>query len=120
MHFEHAGDFENGHCHTYNHATLVSVGAVRYEVLDGPCGNVVAEKIVTGPNFVFVEKDKYHRLTALQDNTVCACIHALRTIDEDLLDPDFLLEPLFSTNRGEVKNLIKDKTNMDWSPITRN
>jgi hypothetical protein len=117
MHFIDKGDFENGHCHTFNHATLVSSGSVLYEVLDGPNGNTVASKKVKAPNLIFVDKDKYHRITALQKNTVCSCIHALRTIDQDIIDPDFLLEPLESNNKGEIRQAIKEKTGKDMLAV---
>jgi hypothetical protein len=112
MHFKNAGDVEVGHCHTYDHATLISSGAVRYEVLDGPNGNTVVFKDVYAPNFVFVDKNKYHRLTALEPNTVCACIHALRTVDGDLVDSDCLLEP-FAGNPKMVNELVVEKTNVE-------
>ena len=88
MHFQNKGDVENGHTHTYDHGTLVSSGSVLYEVLDSEDGNTISSKEVKAPNFIFVNKDKFHRITALEDNTVCACIHALRTNNQDLLDPD--------------------------------
>ena len=104
MFFEKSGDIEIGHCHTYDHATLVSSGSVLYEVLDGPNGSAVSAQTFTAPGFVFVEKEKYHRITALEDKTVCACIHALRTIDEDLVSPDCLIKPI----RREWHNQIFD------------
>jgi hypothetical protein len=113
MHFENAGDVEVGHRHNYDHATLISSGSVRYEVLDGLDGNVVASKDVVAPNFVFVDKDKYHRITALSSNTVCVCIHALRTIQSDLLDPDFLLQPL-NGGSGLLRTLVNNQTGEDF------
>ena len=117
MHFVKEGDVEVGHCHNYDHATLVSFGSVLYEVLDGPNGNTVASKRVDAPNLIFVDKDKFHRITALKDDTVCACIHALRTIDEDIIDPSFLIEPMESYNNGELKKHIKNTTGKDWLPL---
>ena len=64
-----------------------------------------------------MKKDLQHRITALESDTVCTCIHALRTIDEEIIAPDFLIEPLFSSNRGEVKNLIREKFGKDWKPL---
>ena len=112
MHFENAGDVEIGHCHNYDHATLVSSGAVCYEVLDGKDGNTVASKKVIAPNFVFVDKNKYHRLVALEPNTVCACIHALRTVDGDLIYPACLIEP-FEGQPAELRDTILDRTGID-------
>lgn len=116
MHFEKAGDIEVGHTHTYDHGTLLSSGSVLYEVLDGSNGNTVYSKEFKAPEFIFVAKDKFHRLTALQDNTVCACIHALRTNDETLLDPDFFIEPMIG-GLGEIPKAIREKTGQAWSPL---
>ena len=49
-----------------------------------------------------------HRLTALEPNTVAACIHALRTVESDLVDPSFFLEPVIGGN-GKISNEIKDR-----------
>ena len=93
MFFKEAGDVEQGHKHHYHHATLVSSGSVKYEVLDGSeSKNVIATKTFTAPAFVFVHKDEVHRITALEPNTVCACIHALRDETGQLLDPDYLID----------------------------
>jgi len=120
MHFVNKGDIEEGHCHTYDHATLVSSGSVLYEVLDGKAGNAVYSKTFQAPNLVYVDKNKFHRITSLEDNTVCACIHAIRTIDEDIVDPEFLIAPVHSQNRGEVINLVWEKTGKAMLPFTTN
>lgn len=120
MHFEKAGDVEVGHSHTYDHATLVSFGSVRYEVLDGPNGNVVATKDFEAPSFVFVEKNKYHRLIALEDQTVCACIHALRTIDEDLVPSDCLIHPIHRKWHNQIFDAVSEKTGKPVLPIINN
>jgi hypothetical protein len=118
MHFVNEGDIENGHVHNYDHATMVSAGSVLYEVLDGPNGNTVKSKEFKAPGYVFVEKDKYHRITALEDNTICVCIHALRTIDENIIPPDSFIEPMYSTNNGEIKDAVKNLTGIRWNEIT--
>lgn len=118
MHFEKAGDVEVGHTHAYDHGTLLSSGAVLYEVLDSSNGNTTASKEFHAPAFIFVDKNKFHRLTALQDDTVCACIHALRTNDEVLLDPDFFIE-LEEGGNGEIPRAIRQKTGAEWSPLIR-
>ncbi len=110
MYFQKAGDVEVGHAHTYDHGTLVSYGSVLYEVLDGPDGAVVAAKEFAAPGFVFVEKDKYHRITALVDGTVCACIHALRTIDEELVPPDCLITPIRREWHNQIFDAVKERT----------
>lgn len=117
MHFVNKGDVEVGHSHTYDHATLVSSGSVLYEVLNELNGVPIAAKEFKAPGYIFVEKDKFHRITALEDNTVCACIHALRTIDEEIIDPSFFIQPLKRTYIGEIVDAVKEKTGMPISPI---
>jgi len=108
MNFVNVGDVEQGHQHTYDHATLVSTGSVVVDVL-GDNDEVVSSKVFNAPNMVFIHKDKRHRLTALESNTVCSCIHAVRDVEGEILDPEFLIEPLFSTGNGELVNLIAEK-----------
>ena len=117
MHFVNKGDVEIGHSHTYDHATLLSSGSVLYEVLDKQDGNTVAAKEFKAPGYIFVEKDKFHRITALEDNTVCACIHALRTIDEEIVDPSMFIQPLERTYHGQIVEVVKEKTGMPFIPI---
>lgn len=109
MIFHKSGDVEKGHCHHYDHATLVSSGSVLFEVLDEFDGQTVSSKEVKSPNLIFVPKEKFHRITSLEDNTVCACIHSLRTIDEEILDPDFLIEPLVGDGKGNIPDTVKEK-----------
>mgnify|MGYP003333987479 FL=1 len=66
MHFHNKGDVENGHTHNFDHGTLISNGSVLYEVLDSEDGNTISSKVVTAPNFIFVNKDRFHRITALE------------------------------------------------------
>lgn len=106
MHFKNKGDIEHGHVHTYDHATLVSSGSVLVEVLDDN-GRPEHSKVFKAPNMVYINKNKGHRLIALEDETVCVCIHAIRTVDEEIVDPEFLIEPLVSTNRGEIRQLVE-------------
>jgi quercetin dioxygenase-like cupin family protein len=118
MHFNKVGDYEIGHKHTFDHGTLVSSGSVKYEVLDGANGNVVASKEVQAPNFIYVDKDKYHRIVALENNTVCACIHALRTNDETLLPPDALIEQLTGDGKNIIPNTVKELMGFEMLPMT--
>jgi len=99
MHFAGKNDVEAGHSHTYDHATILSNGSIKYEILDKFDGDTVSEKIFTAPDMIYVEKNKFHRITALQDNTICCCTHALRSIDGDLIPPDSFIE---------AKDLVKN------------
>ena len=118
MHFHDKGDVENTHCHPYDHATLISSGSVLYEQLDDK-GNVVANKTVQAPHPIFVPKDTDHRLTALEPNTVAACIHALRTVESDLLDPSFFLEPV-AGGGGRVRDEVKDRLGETMQTLSKN
>jgi len=111
MYFRKKGDVEMGHKHTFDHATLVSSGSVLYEVLSDN-GEVEYSKLFTAPDMVFVNKDKFHRITSLEDDTVCGCIHALRTVDEDIIPPDSFIEPFREFN-GVINDEIKKRTNKE-------
>ena len=118
MFFKNKGDIENGHKHTFNHATQVSHGSVLVETLDDE-GKITSSRVFEAPNMVFIDKDKYHRIIALEDQTVCSCIHAIKTIDDEIVDPDFLIDPLWSTNKGEVFSLVKEKYGKDMIPFIK-
>jgi quercetin dioxygenase-like cupin family protein len=125
MTFEKSGDVEIGHQHSYDHGTLVSSGEVLVEILDSADG-VVSSKVFTAPGLIFIEKDKRHRLTATKDNTVLACIHAMRDINGDLLAPDFLIEEKWFADKWEDSDNINDhyhlytliKRNVKTKPMT--
>jgi quercetin dioxygenase-like cupin family protein len=82
MHFEKAGDIENGHTHQFDHLTLLASGSLKVTV-EGK------ESIFKAPFMIYIHKDKNHELTALEDNTVAYCIHALRDGNgvDDIIDP---------------------------------
>jgi hypothetical protein len=91
MHFKQKGDVELGHYHSYDHGTLLSKGKLQVDMLSDH-GDVISTKIFAAPTFIFIDKNKKHRLTAIEDDTLAVCIHALRTIDEEIIDPDFFIE----------------------------
>jgi len=107
MQFKNAGDVEMGHAHPYDHATLVGSGSVRVEVLD-EAGVVTKSKDFVAPDMVFIAKHEIHRLTALQDATTCVCIHALRTANQDIISPDFLIEPMVGGG-GKIAQEIQNR-----------
>jgi len=113
MHFVKKGDVEHGHKHTYDHATLVSTGSVLVEILDEKDNSTITSKVFTAPNMIFIHKDKLHRLTALEDNTLCSCIHAIRTLDHEIIDPDFFVEPVWSEGKGEINSIVREKLNTE-------
>jgi quercetin dioxygenase-like cupin family protein len=89
MFFEKAGDFteDQGHVHTYDHAHFVSKGGVKVEV-NGVQTDYLA------PGFVYIMAGHVHKMTALYDDTVSHCIHALRSQDlsGEPLDPAIVPE----------------------------
>lgn len=107
MHFEKSGDVELGHFHNYDHGTLVSSGEVLVEILDEN-NNTVASKVFTAPGLIFIAKDKRHRLTATKDNTVVACMHAIRDVNGDILSSDFLVEEKWFANKWSDSDNIND------------
>jgi 5-deoxy-D-glucuronate isomerase len=101
MHFINAGDQEQGHMHNYDHITLLAHGKLEVEV-DG------LTTVFEAPNMIYINKDKKHQLTALEDNTVAYCIHALRNLDKsgDILDPSMLPKMLNSGNTAHFAELF--------------
>jgi quercetin dioxygenase-like cupin family protein len=92
MHFKKAGDIENGHKHEFDHLTLLAKGSLRVYV-EGQTTEFKA------PHMIYIHKDKNHELTALEDDTVAYCIHALRDKNGtgDILDPTMIpngIDPL--------------------------
>ena len=119
MNFRNKGDIEKGHKHTYDHATLVGAGSVRVDVYDDD-NNITASSVFTAPDMVYISKDSVHELTALQENTVCYCIHALRTIDEEIVDPDCIPKVIRDTLHTRlVPNAVYAKTNKKLQPFIR-
>lgn len=90
MHFVKQGDQEMGHSHYYDHGTLLASGKLLVEKMN-EAGEIIFSKEFTAPTFIMVEKEYAHRLTALEDNTVASCIHALREIDETIVSSEFLV-----------------------------
>ena len=115
MSFAEKGDVEVGHSHTYDHATVLSNGSVKYEVLDGLDGNAISEKTFIAPDMIFVEKNKFHRITALEPNTVCSCTHAIRSIDQDLIPPDSFIESKHLVRHGDIRDEVEKKIGKPWS-----
>lgn len=85
MHFEKTGDRNEGHVHNFDHITLLSKGSVEVDV-EGQKTNFVA------PHMIYIAAGKRHFLTALEDDTIASCLHALRTgeREEDILDPSMI------------------------------
>jgi hypothetical protein len=83
MHFQQAGNIEYGHCHIFDHLTLLAAGSLRVTI-----GGASTD--YKAPHMIYIRKDVQHQLEALEDNTVAFCIHALRKGEGvgDIIDPD--------------------------------
>jgi hypothetical protein len=90
---------------------LLSYGSVQVDVLNDD-KEIVTSKIFNAPTFILIKKNNLHKITALKDNTVCVCIHAIRTIDEELVDPDFLISEL-ECGDGELRQKMIEKYNKE-------
>lgn len=124
MHFEKQGDIELGHYHNHDHGTLVSSGSVLVEMLSDTEASVVSSKVFKAPSFVFIAKDKKHRLTSLEDNTVCVCIHAIRDVEGSILSPEFMVderiyEPhLHTTGKENFFSYVESRLHGPGEPFT--
>jgi quercetin dioxygenase-like cupin family protein len=83
MHFQNAGDCEQGHAHQFDHLTLLAKGKLAVKINDE-----VTE--FTAPQMIFIKAELQHELKALTDNTVAYCIHALRDETGDILSQDMV------------------------------
>lgn len=81
MHFQFAGDKEEGHSHLFDHLTLLASGKLRLTAL-GETSDFNA------PQHIFIKAGVVHELEALEDNTVVHCIHGIREKGcDDIVDP---------------------------------
>jgi hypothetical protein len=115
MHFRHTGDIEQGHSHPFDHLTLLAEGSMTVEV-DGVSRDFYA------PKMIFIKKEKEHKLTALRDNTVAFCVHAIRNGErvEDIIDPDSIVIPpgadgidyIQSVNPELLQSIVRSNLNI--------
>jgi hypothetical protein len=82
MHFKNAGDINDGHTHIFDHQTLLGKGSVKVTV-NGK------DSEFTAPTIIFIRAGFEHQIQALEDDTICYCIHAIRDGErvEDIIDP---------------------------------
>lgn len=85
MTFTNAGDYEPGHCHSFDHLTLLGAGSLRV-VVNGTVTDYKA------PMMIYIKADKEHELISLEPNTVAYCIHGLRdtNVSDDIISPEML------------------------------
>ena len=105
MTFERTGDVNEGHKHVFDHPTLLVKGKLQVDV-EGEIS------VFDAPHIVFIARDKVHPLTALEDGTVAACIHALRDGEqvEDIVDPAMIPAGI---NPNHLPNFIKPLAKAD-------
>ena len=116
MNFKKKGDQELGHYHSYDHGTLLAKGSLLVEKTDDS-GALISSKEFHAPTFIFIEKDNRHVLTALEDDTIATCIHALRSIDDEIIDSKFLVEEkeladteeLASEDKPTIGEVMRDR-----------
>lgn len=75
-HFVSAGDVHQGHQHKIDHVTMLARGAVT--VRYGAEGKSVD---YTAPALIEIDKDVFHQLTALEDDTMYFCVFSTAGID---------------------------------------
>lgn len=81
MQFVKAGDRNEGHEHNFDHVTLLAKGSVEVDV-EGQ------KTTFSAPHMIYIIAGKSHFLTALEDDTIAYCVHALRDKDTvEILDP---------------------------------
>lgn len=73
---EHKGDLVDGHCHNFDHTTIVFTGSVHVKAKK-PDGAIV-EKDFAAPSHFLVEAGTEHEITALEDNTEFWCVYSHR------------------------------------------
>ena len=71
------GDTHSGHAHVFDHITLLATGSVNMSHDNG-------EIIYNAPYLIVTPKGVKHQFTALEENTVICCVHAIR--DGDTVD----------------------------------
>jgi hypothetical protein len=96
------GDTGGGHTHYHDHVSLLVRGSVEVQVDDN------APKQFVSPTFIVIKKDKVHKITALEDNTVYYCVFAMRDVNGEVLDiyqernlPDYGPGPLPEYTRSD-------------------
>jgi quercetin dioxygenase-like cupin family protein len=85
--FNKAGDTHEGHAHAFDHITLLATGSVNMVHDNG-------QAEYKAPHLIVTPKGVKHQFTALEPNTLFACIHAIREKDEldGIASPDISIE----------------------------
>lgn len=87
MHFAKTGDTEVQHIHQFDHITLLSKGSLEVE-----CNGKLTKFVA--PHMIYIKANYVHGMTALEDDTLAYCIHAMtnthdKNID-DIISPNMI------------------------------
>ncbi len=74
------------HAHLYDHYTMLAHGSMEVWVED------ILKGTYKAPTAIFIEKDKKHRMIALEDNTVAYCIHNMHGMNQVQITEEHQLE----------------------------
>lgn len=77
---EKAGDFTQGHKHSFDHVSLLSSGSLEVEITGYPV------KQFKAPTFIIIRKEHEHKFKALEDNSNWYCVFAMRDVDGNVMD----------------------------------
>lgn len=78
-----------GHHHEYDHVTLVASGRVRVTFGAVPFAGIPEEVKEYSAVSMFVTRSfRLHTIVSLEPNTTVCCVHAIRTKDGNILEPD--------------------------------
>lgn len=95
MHFQFAGDREEGHSHLFDHLTLLASGKLRLTALG-------TSTEFTAPHHIFIKAGVVHELEALENDTVVHCIHGIREKGcDDIVDPASLPDYALSLDENK-------------------
>lgn len=111
MHFVKRGDHETQHTHQFDHLTLLAKGSLEVEA-NGK------KTVFVSPHMIFISKDTVHSLTALEDDTVAYCIHAMGPHDGvseyiRYID-DIVSDNMVPNGSVHIDNLKTDLDNKSW------
>ena len=94
MSFLKKGTVELGHSHEFDHTTFVSSGSFDVQLYDDEKREFLPPVRYNAPAMVYIRKHVVHQLTAIEDNSIALCIHALRDEYGDILDPSMIPVPI--------------------------
>lgn len=115
MSFPKNGCVYKGHHHEYDHVTLVASGKVRVRFGAVPEASLPAEeKEYQGVSMFVTRGFRQHEITALEDNTVVCCVHAIRTKDGQIIDPPSELSDQTLNSFDELSSAIRG---MELAPL---